>query len=1109
MYAALKELSELALRAIESLSQITAQNGSATYATAIGNDDFGEINIAETDAMPQSREAIECRRTSSSLINILARFRVSGSLLTSPHGYAGRDAKLINIWLNTDGTKFIQTGNAICKILQAGLLRLSIDAVDLVIAALEEMVGSYAYTRDPALLEVTLAFLGASAAIWLSDETKSTDLPDRAIGLGRFLLVKTCKGQVASWRVRLAIMLSIDEYLDYENTASLWFQSTEDDDAMHVDGVDDNPFTFLTTMLNDVDSRVRVRAATSTAGICYLAGFSAQAQSTLYHQALARQSGHKDHWDSFKDHLLWKLNCCVASVPLRAVSIFHLYECPPTAPSIHQHFQAGMQAAAERLHLGSIAALFEPYAVVICYSQAVSGQKTLMQPFKLYGFPTKAAFGANLLRLVGSSVLTNEAGYTLFKDACDASSTPLEWAVTQALPAAVAAELADLCIQSSDPKTIDSGLAKKFSKMPGMRNAKQLHEVVTSHIDLVIANLLATLDLAGTVEDIAGIVGQHTIAPDGAEIFTDIIGIDETADETVKALDPAVSAPTILATLTYCSSRYPNIAPSKVVFLTLEMLFERMNTTPFAAEERRYWRALALVVALFPRSMTEPVILQTLLREVISRIGKTDYPEFALSMLQWCFDRVPPMTKVLDHLPDIMIHLGEVRHRLGQAGGVHQSTAEAMDDWLVRQIPTWIRDEAFCHSLNYAMAFWPEEITAMMKGWTDPTFVELVSIAGTAGSRTFSSMTLCSGLAREMRKGNRAEQGEIFVKRVFWLLKPTLSEKACTTHGVNGFLEMLARVNGDIHAPDLATADGLSADRASLGFQERLAGEPATMLRAILLAKVADLTRHNDETLRSTAIQVLRRSHATIRELLDRGLFGGGTTHPTPLLDLLLPKDGYHKPSETTLDVLVRDDSWVKLAARGMSWVSHISRLYCEVLANEDPLYVAFTPLLEYSNKQASDMFPWLVQALLSVGSAARPEIAAARAEVLSAYLTRVLRSASSSVETVQSTINAVLHLRSFSPSYRSGVMAFNHWLKIDPILLSEAANRCGAYATSLLFLETLKDDEDGAGLDLLDGRVQKVRTFSYIRSPADVDVDHVRDLQQRRRPGWILWGTE
>lgn len=1086
-----------------------APTGATEYPNlASAADDFGEINVAESDTMPQSREAIECRTTSASLTRALARFRVSGPMLVSPSGHPSRDSGLINAWLSTEGTRFVQLGQVICDLLQDGLLRLSIDAVDLILGALEEMAGSYAYSRNDGLLEVALAFLGHSATVWLSPEAESSDIPERVICMAKFLLIKASKGQIPSWRVRLAVLLFLDEYLDYDPAASLWFR-LRDESEMIVEGAEISPFTYLTESLLDTDSRVRVRAATSSAAIFYLSGFPVQNHHDVYFQALARQPGQTAHWDMFMNHLLWKLNCCIASTTLRATAMFHLYEIPPTTTAIHQHFQAGMQAVAERLHLRSIADLFCPYAVIICLSQVGSGQKTILQPFRLYGFSTKSAFASMLISTVGPSAIIDKAGYTLFKDACEASSTPLEWATEQTMPAALALALAENVAADPDNLSVESAMSKTFTKLPGIRNSKQVQQALEAHIDLVMANVLALLDLSVTDEEVASLLHRAKLAGADSKIFARLLPAGTPNDHTNNpSLDSRLTISNIIAVHAFCHERYTALSPSKIAFAAVNLLFKQINQTFLASEELRYLRALALVATLYPASLREPIILQTFMRELISRIDKTDYPNIVIRMLHWSFDHLPADSRGLDQMPEILIELGEARNRLRSRGHLGQTAIRAIDDWLLSQVPSWTTSETLRESLDFAMAFWPTEVTSLFENWKEPSFVDLGLIADTPRAKSFSSMTLCLGLSRGMPEGNRAENIDVFGKHVFWHLKATLSENDCTSEGTTGLLDLLAQLDGEIHAPDLSTANELAVDPQAAQYTDKLAKDPATMIRAVLVMKVADLTRHKDYTLRSTALEVLRRSHRTIDDLIQRGIFAGGSVHPAPLLKLLLPSDTPDTEPKSTLDVLTQDDAWVKRCSRSDTWACQLSVLICDVLSEDDTFYRSFKPLLQASTDSASRILPWYILAVLTVGSAKSNEVASARSATLSSYFVKIIQSRSASESAIKTIIKTVLHLRGFMPHYKKGVMAFNRWLDIDPILLSEAAIRCGAFATALLFLEMLKDSEERS-VDLLDPRVQEVCEGPRLLPDTTDRVDHVSDLQQRRGSRWILRCTD
>jgi len=109
------------------------------------------------------------------------------------------------------------------------------------------------------------------------------------------------------------------------------------------------------------------------------------------------------------------------------------------------------------------------------------------------------------------------------------------------------------------------------------------------------------------------------------------------------------------------------------------------------------------------------------------------------------------------------------------------------------------------------------------------------------------------------------------------------------------------------------------------------------------------------------------------------------------------------------------------------------------------------------------------VQACLSCGS---EKSIKERVRLLSDHLSSVLQYPSAGIETVRAILKIILHLRHFHPPYRPDLLGYNAWLKIDFLLLSEAAIKCGAFATALLFLESAVPSDN---LDLYNSRVQKV----------------------------------
>lgn len=1094
MSAALKELYPLCLSTLEANN--LSPNAGYQAGPEVADDDFGEIRIAESDAMPQSQETLECRIATSALLASAIRYRLRGSMLTSSSEYPVRDSQVINAWLTADGARFVQLGNAICDALRDGLLRLNADAIDLIMAAFEEMVASYAYSRNDELCTLALTFLGHSAAIWLAPDAQSSDIPDRAIHLAKFLLAKISRGLIPSWRVRLAMVLFIDEYLDYQPTAELWTQLSEDDMEIEDPELADpwGPMGYMITALLDGDARVRLRAATSAAGVFYSVDFPVDRHQDFYFQALEKQPGQKEHWNSFISHLLWKLNCCIASARLRAATLFHLYEIPSSTSAINPYLQAGLQAVAERLHVKSISELIQPYTTIICQSQLKHSQRTLMQPYRLYGFPTKSAFAAHLQATAGSTILTVEGGSTFFKDACDASTTPLRSALARSLPGTAALLYGEACLVPSDAKsTVDNKIAGALSVLPGQANDFDALQWLGSNADLITAMLLSLLDLNFTNPELVAELGSS--AGSRPDLFAELLLHDLSTDST-PALDPAISCTAILSAYNHIRTQHP-VESTKVVFMTMSLIFEALHTTYLVTEERRNIRCLALIIALNPETYHDRVILEVFLRELIALVSRSNMPAVLFDMIQWGFAQIPKLTRDSKFISDILIQLGEERRSMVEREPSLVHLAEAIDNWISRQIPVWTKSSKIRHTLDIAMAFWPRQITNLFADWVDPAFGELRLIADMSKGKLGNPMTLCKRLADGFSSGDLPSNARVFADRTFWTIKRNLTRDGCEVEGALALLDMLHRVDGQVHAPSLTTIHQLAADVDLETFRKSLAAEPATMIRAILMSKLVTLTTSNSFHLRSISVKVLRILHPTVREFLDRKLLTGHEDR----LALLLPLEPVSTSEKSDLKSLADDEMWIRRARLGPHWSSQLAVLLSGVLAADDRFYQAFRPLLEAEADIANRFLPWFVQAILSCGSAKRKEVAEARSRLLSSYFQAVMVTSTSAVEVVNTIVQVVLHLRQFRPAYRLGVLSYNEWLSIDPVVLAQASIRCGAFATALLFLEMANEEGVGkTGLDLFDNQVQSVGD-----APPTADVaDHSRSCMR----SIVTWKT-
>jgi ataxia telangiectasia mutated family protein len=240
-----------------------------------------------------------------------------------------------------------------------------------------------------------LTFMTGSAPVWLATNTVKEELGSRMVHLARFFHAKAVRSQLPSWRVRLALVIFIDEYLDYEPDQSTW--TTADADAMDTGDADILATDIVAGALVDPDIRLRFRAATSTAGILYLSSIPIDQHVPFYHDTVVLLPREIKHWDSFVTDILWKLNCCITSPQLRAATIYHLYEVPPATAEFNNHLQTGLETVSIRLGLSGIAPLCLAHAPLIISSQICGSQSPMRVPHRLYGFGTRKAFAITAL----------------------------------------------------------------------------------------------------------------------------------------------------------------------------------------------------------------------------------------------------------------------------------------------------------------------------------------------------------------------------------------------------------------------------------------------------------------------------------------------------------------------------------------------------------------------------------------------------------------------------------------------------------------------------------------------------------------------------------------
>ena len=1057
---------------------------------AIDDNDFGEIRIAETDAMPQSKEVLECQRTTVALTDILARLRLRGAALSSKLNQPMQDPQLINAFLTAEGSKMMQVGTVICSAIKAGHLRLSLEAVNLVLGSFEEMLSSYAYSRDERVLCLALSFMSCSTPYWLGAEqaSSSSDLSERTIYLAKFLALKSAREQIPAWRVRLAILMFVDEYIDFDPSFAVWTNLEMDD----LNNTDDTwgPLAVISGGLVDRDARIRFRAATSTAGLFYLQSIRTAQICPFYEATLNSLPRQPGHWDSFITDILWKLNCCVTSAQLRAATIYHLYEVPLSSSEFNYHLQVGLQAVAYRLGLDGIASLYLPHAALIIRSQLGVNQSPMRVPYRVCGSASHKAFASSVLDSVAPSILAAIHGETmdqdgkrglpgarqLFMSLCEAVGMPPQAMVIRHYSATLALIQANLVDAPSYPqeKALSSSVYEALTALPGLETAVEIEALFQRSLEPTSACIFGLMNLEGTTEEIAAFLDDTATESQLGSIFSALMENDVICAESQSALYPSFSLKDVLSAYTAICNAQPSISASKTVFATLISLFGRANSTFLISEQRRYLRSIALMTALHEKEYSHPAILQLFLQEISTLLDRRDVCFIALSFMKWGFEQISRTSSPLRDLADIILRIGTAWSRLSQVDSYGSKVALEIERWLLAMLPSWQKIKAMRDAIGVALALWPSQLAQHIRGWPDPTFGDLCDLAGKLTMD--DSEPLLESMLAKLPEGDLHANIRAFQQRAFWYFKKAIpSATSKGERGLLAFLDILYSAEGQLHAPSLEAIKFLVSDASFDKLVVRFRKEPFVSIQAVIVDLAMRLTTNEDYRVRTTAYQVLQSILCRIEGIHSHGIL---SPEAVEVMSLMVPIEAVPRlAGKDHIITIVDDEILVRQSTNLRIWATCLAHQLCDVLSEDDPFYSGITPLISTTETSASDLLPFLVQAFLS-GSCSSDggDLLTDRVRTLSNHFATVLRHPSVALDTTRAIVKIELHLRHFDPPHQADFLGHNSWLDIDHLLLSEASISCGAFATALLFLEsTTLSGSSKSQIDLYDPRIQKV----------------------------------
>lgn len=1052
------------------------------------DDDFA-VTSGEATSAPLPEKVAELK-ASASLLRSAVAFRLQGVMMLVSGGGGGgqskayKDTQLINSFLQADGLRAVEIGWAICKAMQKGWLRLSVDAVELVVASLGNMLNSYGYARDERLLQLCLEFLKCSAPVWMGSNSGSgnDDLMDEAMRLVCYIATKITSGSITSWKVRLAMLRFIEQFLHYDSASTLWADGMVQEEAEEHDvSMEDEEhlFHYISQSLSDPDMRVRTRAATTAASALYRPSIHPSEHPIIYDQASNSQAGDPTFPEHYLSYVLWKLNCCIASAKQRQMVIFDLYETAIGGAEYSDHLQAGLDAVARRLGLSSITALYLPYAPTTTISHDTSRSSAitfvLSTTHRLFGLSNRSAFFTACLEHAGAYMLyCGKIG--LFISACDAAGgvSPEDLALQLSVAAAAMAMVLFLSNDKTNVVNMKECKAEALallSTFPGMSGPADAEKLLHNYVNGVAAHLWELMDLESSVDEIVAWLDKTEKDTAAGIAFAQMMAHDNNAKTgKVKAINPAASFQNIYNVCRFLEKEYSSISLHALTFAAILRLTSLINTAFLVSEQRRYLRALAMLLSVHQRTLQRPLIWEAFLTETIALLLQPDICRTVLSMVMWAFDRLESLSSTPSKLVNIFCQLGEIRIELGgsAATGSHQSNqmGDAVEEWIVKMSPKWSNSQISQEAFERAVALWPDSLRSRLSVLATPLSLRDLDDLS-QNKAVHNAGQLCKQFLRRADSDDRQDVVSVFVDSTFWSLKDKISS-VLDKEGINAFQDLLYLCNGEVRAPSLNFyGQDTSAKALTATTGEPRKTEAMNALYLAICKTMVQLLHDRRPQVRSAAYRCLQRMKPILTGK-DLKELPADISDVSPIL-VPIPVGTVSQSQAMKLDGVINNAAWSNKAEHFATWSLELSGLLCKVASQHDKFFLSFEPLLSTPLLPLHHFLGHFVHAALVCSRSMSSE----RSKAISEHFETVLRNPFASTETVQSIVNIVLQLRRYEHPFRSGMLGYNAWLSVNFVDLSKAAVKCGLYVSALLFLELANDQ--GGWLDLGEPRVREV----------------------------------
>lgn len=1014
---------------------------------------------------------------------------------------------LVEFFLQSNRERIGQFGPIFCDAISAGHVQLELPSLSSIIDWFSLLsIHEYSHSENARLLLIHLLTASMDTWIDLDEQSSSSDETEVAINVKQLCawIVGLAYGEKhRSWRVRECLANFLDRYIQRDPHQRFLSISHIEEDTDDADEVADSlpGLTILARMTQDMDARVRFRAASANARALDSTSAASVATADELYVAIFRQCCIQL---SRYEHMLTRFvalgNLLVVDSSLSRGPYWHLVETGFHGSLFLPHLEAVLEACARSLGLGGRSSLFRAYATNVADAASKYNLEFTLLPPSLLGFQTRKEMIIESFPLIAPTYCwrMEHDPFGVFKlrfavEYIEKSGKTPKEAFLDILPDVLALRISffiDDKTRDMNPNFVltleqDRELENTINQLIAYATEANPVDVVRESWDRITFKIVKLFTDTDCTPD--GPICRALRTVDGestADAFVQLTQFRRPSDfKTHQPNPPAVCAVTIARALKRLQSlvsrstpetkdRAVKVSSTGMVFHTLFHLMAAINTSPLLNEQFRLVNALCFHIARNHAKFKDYTLLRALAHGAIALLQQYDLAHAAQSILDWCLEQY----KHLDG--DKLVGLDNHLSRIGQIAAdylKHEADpgVRQVGEELLAWVESWMVDAVTNTTRPYiliAIITWPRTVdfSAVASG---SDIYQSIPNALTVTNRSPGKFRIVGRLC------DAASEGIDEVD--FWTLKSCIPPVDDTRdEDVDAFVELLFRSAGQVQ-----TVPDEPLNTPSLGMRFTLSNHQFPGSKQYLV-----LALH--EMLASESSSRVDLGYRTLRATLAAGFSAQEMTTkmaPQQYIAFEIKLLNHFRmpltvPGSRSLEELLTGDH-VTACNNFDRWIINVTLLFSGVLAIQDPFFGHLCHALANDTALAEEAFPILTRQLLLGAPIDSPQ---SPRGLLTKYFTQVLQQSDVSVGCRRSIIHLILHLRHFGPPGNINPLGYNHWLKIEHLLLAQAATYCGSYTTALLFLELAAEDLAPGGRAAYDAAAEDIlyTIYSHIDEP-------------------------